>query len=1290
VRLGVQALLATVIISSAIVAGLGQLALPWISAHPERVSTYLSERLQRPVRIELVDAHWERNGPLFTLRGVHIGEDTAAAPALVISQAGLKINFFSWLQRTTRWNEFLIDGLDLDLARDAEGHWQLRGLSSGDGAPGDNQRALLDLGALTLRHITLRLDDAPNGRQFRFGSDEVRLFNSGNLHRVAARVRSLQAESSPVDTVIEYHSDDDTGTAYVGGAQLDLASILHAYPLLGATVARGSGRAQIWANWHADELTRVQAEFGLTDVLLDARTPVELDEKNRIAPRVSFDRIDFGARWLRGENGWSADLADVRIVRQGAAYAPATVHLEQQNRGPEVDPVYSLQLRDIDLSASANVAMLAEPVPMAVRRWLYAGNPEGTIGRLDLRGSGAGDFDFSASVDSAGWHALGNVPGVVGLNCLLRGDQDAISAELPPHDALSIEAQRVFRRSLDFSEFAGTLAAYRVDTAWRVETGSLLFEGEGYGGELRAALDFPEGGGRPRIDASALVEHAEVMASHLFWPINTMPPPVVTWLDRALASGAVLNGRAVIHGDLADWPFRNYGGRFEAHADIDNMLLKYLPDWPAAEHLRLSANFINTALHVEMESGQDLGARLTHATADIADLGEPLLDLQAGADGTGRDLLALLKATPIGQRFGVQLLGVDIGGQAKVDFHLRVPLKHAEQLALAGTAVLNDADLADAKYALRLNRANGKLRFSQDGFVADDLAVTVEGQPGTFGLAVGAFAADPHHAVEANLSATLPAGSILAYAPALSGYADHMSGTATWNASFSAGTGDNAPQQLLLTSDLRGQRIDLPAPLNKASEQPLPLRLALGLPFNGGSVDLRLGELMHLHGHLPTAAAPFAARVTFGAADEAVPKSGLAISGKPPALDLTGWLDFATDMPSAGAADANGGGNLLDSIDVQTDSMIATERVFGPARFTLARVADGIDLGLTGAALEGTLHVPGTNLRQHGITAQFARLYWPDAAGDGESDDAPGTENPAAMPPLHIHVADFRLGEKSFGETTVETYPVANGSHFEQVTSHSPNLEVRAHGDWTGRPGSDESKFSIEMSAHNIGNMLDAFGYAGVIDGGATVAHIEGSWPGSPASFALTRLNGTLKASIKKGRIPDADPGKARVLGLFNLAAIPRRLAFDWGDLFKSGFTFDLIEGVFNLKDGDAHTENLEVHSPTADMLLKGRMGLKAKDWDQVIEVTPHVGGTLAVGGALIAGPVGAAAGAMLQGIFKNQINSATRAKYKITGSWDKPSVTVIARDHRAKPTPDAKSGSGSPQTGVQSGGGSG
>src|SRR4029078_9018779 len=126
-------------------------------------------------------------------------------------------------------------------------------------------------------------------------------------------------------------------------------------------------------------------------------------------------------------------------------------------------------------------------------------------------------------------------------------------------------------------------------------------------------------------------------------------------------------------------------------------------------------------------------------------------------------------------------------------------------------------------------------------------------------------------------------------------------------------------------------------------------------------------------------------------------------------------------------------------------------------------------------------------------------------------------QNPAALPPLHIQIDDMRLGQASFGETTLESYPTSGGTHFEQVSTHSDNVEMRAHGDWTGSASSDRSAFSIDFSARNLGHMLDAFGYAGAVDGGATVAHVEGSWAGAPSMFALARPHRPLKAPGRGG-----------------------------------------------------------------------------------------------------------------------------------------------------------------------------
>ena len=1291
VRLWVQALFAILVITLAGVVGVTRLALPWLTSHPERIGQFLSARLNRTVTLERVDGLWESNGPLLILHDVRIATSTPDKPATAIPQAELKINFFSWLHRNQTWNEFRLTGMNLSLERDLAGAWQLHGLDAAGGADqGGGGNALFDLGALVVRDLRLNIDDAMANRKFALAADEVRLINVGNSHRVLARVRCLLTNSAPIDVVLDYNSDDRSGEIYLGGKHLDIAAILHGYPLAGILLEHGSGRAQLWTWWQHERLMQARAEVDLSGMVLTTQAPIVLDDKRQIAPRVGIDRMAFSARWLRGEHGWQFDIADLALTRQGSATPAADIHVEKYPPVEADASHYSVQADSVDLSAPASVAMLSDALPEFWRRWLYAADPVGSVRAATFRTNGAEDFDLAATIDGAAWHAVDKLPGVSGLSGSVLGDHHAFSLSLPSHTAFGVDAAHVFRQPLEFSEFAGDIVVYRTEAApveagpiadtdsppakkaeipsyagWRVETDAIAFEGARYGGELCGAIQLHDDGSRPLLDVYAAITHADVAASHLFWPVNTISPQGVSYLDHALDAGVVTGARAAFRGDLADWPFRNFSGRFEARAEIDDARLVYLHDWPAAEHMRAVADFLNTSLHVDVSAAQAQGIKLNTAAVDIPDLGEVVLDLTAAGAGAGKDMLGFLKATPIGQRYGAQLLGVDVGGQGKFDFKLHAPVKHAEQLELTGTATLTDADLTDAKYNLHLNKANGNLRFTQRGFAADNLPVTMNGKPADFSLAVGGLTTDSHHAVEANLRATMPVRDVLAYAPVLEAYSDRIDGSALWNAGFSA---DNdsvaiAAQRLTLNSDLRGVNLDFPAPLRKPTNEALPLALTLGMPFAGGSIDLHIGNLSHMRGRLASPTKPFAARVDFGGdTDAPLPAAGFAIGGAVPRLDLSGWLDFATS--------GTGGSGLLSSVDMHAQALSAYGRDFGETTFKLTPGGDGLELGFGGQNLDGTLHVPVADLRKRGVTAQLTRLNWPETA-ESEASTAAG-ENPGAVPPLHIHIGDFRLGDANFGDTTLESYPLANGTHFEQVSTHSNNVEMRAHGDWTGRPGSDESQFSIDFSARNLGHMLDAFGYAGVVDGGQTVTHIEGSWAGAPSTFTLARLNGTLKVSVQEGRIPDANPGAGRIFGLFNLGAIPRRLSLDFGDLFKSGFSFDSITGLFMLRDGNAVTTDLEVKGPTADIRVSGRTGLKTRDYDQVMEVTPHVGGTLAVGGALVGGPVGAAAGALLQGIFKNQINSATRVRYSVTGNWEKPTITEIGKE-TVKPAKSSK-----------------
>ena len=97
------------------------------------------------------------------------------------------------------------------------------------------------------------------------------------------------------------------------------------------------------------------------------------------------------------------------------------------------------------------------------------------------------------------------------------------------------------------------------------------------------------------------------------------------------------------------------------------------------------------------------------------------------------------------------------------------------------------------------------------------------------------------------------------------------------------------------------------------------------------------------------------------------------------------------------------------------------------------------------------------------------------------------------------------------------------------------------------------------------------------------------------------------------------------------------------------------------MTDGYAYSDGFEVKSPTADMRIKGAIGLKTSEWNMRVEVTPHVGATVFMGaGALIGGPVGAAVGAAVGGVLGKPINQATQSEYKVSGSWDKPEIVKL------------------------------
>lgn len=1273
-RFFLQAGFSTLLIVAALLVGCLRLALPWLASNPERIEHWLGERIGRTVDIGKVEWIWTRSGPRLLFDRIGIAAGTDGTPALELARTELALNLYAAFQKNRAWNEFRLVGLQLGLTRDASGAWNLSGDAGLSRAGGSGSMGAL--GAVVLADLDLSIQDPSRQVDMKLRVPELRVVNLGNITRVLGQIEagSGGSRSAALALVADIDIARRSGRLYAGGSQVDLSGLFANQAMDGIALRSGTGSFEAWVDWEDARIVAVTSRMDLANVVLQGRQALPVDATTRVEAQAAFDRLRSTARWQRSAGGWSLDLADTLLAQQGIQGSPMRAHIEQGAGAMRAT------IDALDLGPLSSAAMLSARVPEKARRWFYLSSPRGQVRNLDLQWKGIGDFTLEAKLDGISSRSVDGIPGVDALSAELSGDGEAVLLSIPKQ-ASRIELPKVFRKAFVLSALEGDVVAWREDGDWVVRTPQMLIDGEGFSLVVQGGLTFQADHTRPLIDLAAVVKQAKVDAAKLFWPTNIMPDTVVHWLDRGLVAGDV-QGHALARGDLDHWPFLDNSGRFEAQAWLKGLELDYLEDWPSGKGLDAHATFINNGMLASASHGTALDLGVDQADASIASFHDAKLLLSIAAQGSGDAMLSYLRATPIGTRNVAWLSGVSIGGSGDASIKLDIPLKNSQDLKLDGQVQLKDADLAHATWDLSFAKANGLVRFDSTGVRAESLATHYEGHPVKLALGIGGLAGNPENVFEASLDGVLPTSLVFARATDLLPALPRFPGQANWHVGLEIGA-DQGPAShrrlLRLDSDLVGVAIDLPAPLGKSAERPQAFSLSLAMPPAGEPFLASLGDAVHVQGRMPGATNAFGARMDFGErpASLDLPERGLQVAGQVRELDADGWIGLV--------AAGGGGDDLLQGIQLNADSMHLGGRTFPQVGLRLSSTPETTSIHLEGGTMQGEISVPRQDLNRRGITAQMQRLFWPDApAGSGAAPMPMQSIAPAALPPLHLLIQELRLGSANLGELRLESFPTASGMRIDLLEAKSPNLDMRANGDWTGSGGSSQSQFSIDMTAENLGSMLDAFGFEGIIDGGQTIARINASWPGGPTAFALANTSGTLEIEVGQGRILDVEPGASgRLFGLLSLREIPRRLSLDFSDLFKSGMSFNAIKGHFDLRDGNAFTDDLAINTPSADITITGRTGLRGKDYDQDMVVVPRAGVALPVVGALAGGPVGAAAGLFVQSLIGKRLNRAARSHYEVTGSWQKPVITLISREQARLEDDEVRSPQGATLSGA-------
>lgn len=1267
------------LILCAIAVGLIQLALPWWASDADRVARLLSTRLGSPVTIESTQPIWTSRGPVIELEGVRFGASDDAR----IDRAAWAIDFSGLVRPSRPFSEFRLHGVSLTVERDGNGRWSVVGLPElfkGESQP--LSRVLRTLPAFALRDSALTVRLSPDKPALVLALPELRRLD-GSVERWRGRI---EPEAGSADGAGGFGSvqialdlpPGDSAHLYIQADRLSLDAWFGSVEPMGFKPSSGRLDLQAWVEFDESGMRDLQIEFDQTPSTwrpptvggsgdnapsIAAETQTDSAEADVSAlppvPDVTLTALRFGAR-LQREDGSHRLLIDDLTAEAGDS-----ARLVGRGDGE----TFRLYGERLDAALFARLAVLADTTPAHLRRWLLESEPAGRISRLEWHSGTDGLRQVVMTLEGMHAAAGAGIPGIQGLDARLSADRDGAVLR-PSGTGIVLAFPGVFAEPIAFDAAGGAIAAWRDGESWHIGADRLAIEGEGFKTRIEGGVTVTPN--QPlQADLGVDVNDTDIEAVKRFWPINKIPN-TARWLNKALLAGRVIEAHAWIRGPAKGFPFRDHRGRLDVVAEVADGGLNYHEDWPVLSGVEAELSFENATMRVDGRHVRIAGIDVADVKAEVPDLKQPILTVRAKARADGERIADFISQSPIQRRYGEYLDGMRIEGTPLADIDLRIPMKRElGDSSIDGRVAFAGERFFDEARGLQFDDLNGVLRFSRNGLAVEGMNVSLAGEKANLDLRIGNAVRDGSAALEADLIGRLSAGALFGNIQGLEPLTNAAQGRADWRVQLhvpdkgDASDGASAGW-VRVESDLRGLALSLPAPLAKSADSTLPLRLRAGTQTTAKPIRVRLGQVLQLNARLASPGQPFAGTVALGGAEpEALPSQGLIVTGQVPALDLTGWLALDSrddvDVPADTGVD-------WPQVVLRAGELGVWGRAFRDVDLQMMPDEDSVDVRLRGPDIEGTITWP-KNASGRVVQGRFERLYVPA----GEGGDMGGSLPPSAMPALDVEAQDVRVGVSRLGSTRLIARAQAETYRIETLESRSEAFDLDASGDWQRIDGKDRSDFDIRLRADDLGIMLESFGFAGLISGGETEATIDGQWAGSPAGFALEKIDGRLSVNIQSGRILEVDPGVGRIFGLLNLREIPRRLMLDFRDFFSQGMRFNSIQGTFALNVGEAYTDDMMLKSPSADILITGRTGLILRDYDQTLEVTPRMGGALPVVGAIAGGPAGAAAGLVVQGLLR--IDDAAKIVYRVTGPWDDPVIikqepaTSAVRRNRASDT---------------------
>ena len=874
-----------------------------------------------------------------------------------------------------------------------------------------------------------------------------------------------------------------------------------------------------------------------------------------------------------------------------------------------------------------------------------------------------------AKFRDVGFAPVGRGAGLRGLTGTIAGNEHGGRVDIETR-AAAFTWPLQFSQPVELQSLKTTLYWKRSSEELLIATPNWEMSNHDAAVHAKAAWAVPADGSSPVLTLAAGIENGNVASARNYLPRERISAPAMVWLSRAFVAGRMPHADVAINGPIRHFPFRDGSGFFVARCALEGMTLDYGEGWPLAEKLSAQADFRNEGLTAHLRSGRVGDVSIGSADARFADFKSGELELHISAAGDAADALSFLRATPIDDSAEHAFTGVEAKGPLQSTVNLFLPFKDFVHRRILVHGVLEGVSVNRPGSTVAATELNGDFDIDGAQVARADIRGRVLG--GAFQMQARSPRNRPVTRTQLDFRGTLSGESLRTELGLPAGVS--ISGQTDWRGVLKMAPEPNRERSVRLSSSLVGLEMKLPAPLDKAADSPMPSWLEVQLPVSGAPQGrLALGSVLSGSYALQSDVNGLRlARVSlnFGTGESTPSDAQIVnVGGSVARLDLAGWLRL-----SAPDKNARPLSYYLRSARFDVAELDYLGLAFREVSLDVAVSAGSVRIGVGGPNVAGSITLPAADSPQPwGL--QFERLHF-DVAPDVARADAAGAAgeegraDPHAIPAIEFHAADMSAGERKFGNVHATLAKLNDGISLQQLSVTGASFNVTAKGEWRGK-GVGLGRVEGAMNSTDVQETLKQLGYAPVIEAKAGHMDFDLNWAGAPTGENLSQAAGHLQFALDKGQIVGLNPGAGRVLGLTSVAALRRRMELDFSDLTDKGLAFDTVRGDFDLRDGNAYTENVLVKGPAAEIGLIGRVGLKNKDYDQTAVVTGNVSSSLPLA-AFAGGPVVGAAVLLFTQVFKQPLRGLARGYYRITGSWDNPIVERIKSAGAAAATAEA------------------